>query len=530
MSQEIDLCEDSDASGEWPNTASAISPPLSRKRVRDNEGSSKDAHPRNENGSGSKTATGSAEFVVDLQLADEVEVSPHRKRRSVKNDAAGQCAQILKAPHATEKDVDSEDDAQVADHRELHEGSAAAASHPMNSDSEQTSPKLPSNASGRQLTISVWEDRLSELADYRNIHGHCNVYTSGNSKLATWVGRQRRQYRLLQEGKKSFMTLSRIQELESTGFEWDSHGAAWEDRLRELADYRKIHGHCNVPKDYSKNTKLATWAKTQRYQYKLHLEGKRSSMTLSRIQKLESLGFEWRVCVIAWEDRLSELADYRKIHGHCNVPHSYSDHINLYNWVAKQRTHYRLHVEGKTSPMTAFRIKALESLGFEWDIRISWENPLRELASYRKIHGHCYVPHNYSENTKLANWVTEQRKQYRLHREKKTTPMTTSRIQELESLGFEWKVYLSAWEDRLGELADYRKTNGHCNVPQNYSENFKLGEWVAKQRKKYRLHVEGKTSPMTTFRIQALESLGFEWGGLPHRRLGMPFERACRLS
>jgi hypothetical protein len=24
------------------------------------------------------------------------------------------------------------------------------------------------------------------------------------------------------------------------------------------------------------------------------------------------------------EDRLSELADYRKIHGHCNVPHRYS--------------------------------------------------------------------------------------------------------------------------------------------------------------------------------------------------------------
>jgi hypothetical protein len=44
------------------------------------------------------------------------------------------------------------------------------------------------------------------------------------------------------------MTLSRIQTLESFGFEWGSHShsAAWEDRLSELADYRKIHGHCNV--------------------------------------------------------------------------------------------------------------------------------------------------------------------------------------------------------------------------------------------------------------------------------------------
>jgi hypothetical protein len=35
-------------------------------------------------------------------------------------------------------------------------------------------------------------------------------------------------------------------------------------------------------------------------------------MTLSRIQALESMGFNG-VSLTAWEDRLSELADYRKI-------------------------------------------------------------------------------------------------------------------------------------------------------------------------------------------------------------------------
>jgi hypothetical protein len=103
MSQVIDLCEDSDDNGEWPNTASVPSLPLSRKRPRDKEESSNDAHPCSENFPGNKTATGSAEFAVEL--ADEVEVvSPHsRKRRgdvkserSGKNDAAGKCAQTLK--------------------------------------------------------------------------------------------------------------------------------------------------------------------------------------------------------------------------------------------------------------------------------------------------------------------------------------------------------------------------------------------------------------------------------------------------
>jgi hypothetical protein len=470
MSQVIDLCRDS-GDGKWPNTASVPSLPRSSKRPRDEE-SSYDAHPRNENGPGNKTTIGSAEFIVDLELADEVEVSvlPHKKRRGAvrskrigKNDAARTCAQILKGAEATERDVGSED-AQVTDHRESHEGIAAAESQPMNSDSEQTSQnggsinkhsqelstsKPPSNAPGRQeRRNSAWEDRLTELADYRKIHGHCNVPQkySENTKLAQWVATQRKQYRLHEEGKTLRMTTFRIKELEILGFEWGFyHGAAWEDRLSELADYRKIHGHCNVPQNNSENTKLGEWVKNQRKQYRLHQKGETSSMTAFRIKELESLSFEWEVCNTAWEDCLTELAEYRKINGHCNVPRRYSENPKLGRWVGKQRTQYRLYVDGKKSPMTTFRIQELESLGFEWGVchGAAREDRLGELADYRNIHGHCNVPSNYSENTKLGRWVGHQRTQYRLYVEGKTSPMTTFRIQELEGLGFEWKRSMS---------------------------------------------------------------------------------------
>jgi hypothetical protein len=214
-----------------------------------------------------------------------------------------------------------------------------------------------------------WETRISKLADYRKIHGHCNVprRCSENLQLGTWVGHQRTQYRLLLEGKKSQITLPRVQELESLGFKWKVCFDAWEERLSELADYRKIHGHCNVPKRYSENIQLGTWVGTQRKQYKLHEEGKKSRITLSRIKELENLGFEWRlVSVTTWEARLSELADYRKIHGHCNVPKLYSENIQLGTWVATQRQQYKLHLEGMKSQITIFRIQELEILGFEW--------------------------------------------------------------------------------------------------------------------------------------------------------------------
>jgi hypothetical protein len=450
MSQVYDLCEGSD-NGEWPNAASVPPLPLSRKRRQDKEESFNESYPRNCNDPKNKTATGGAKFVFDLKLADEVEVgvSPHRKRRSVmkserraKNDAAGKIAQTLKGFQSTEKDVGSED-AQVVDHDESHEG---IASHPMNLDSEQTSRDAESANKYPQSrgAICSWEIRLNELADYRKVHGHCNVpgNYSDNAELGRWVTRQRYQHSLRLKEQASQITLPRIQALESLGFEWGSRGAncSWEVRLSELADYRKVHGHCNVPQKYGENAKLARWVTHQRSQYSLHQEGETSQITLPRIQALESLGFGWRNRDTAWEDRLSELADYRKVHGNCNVPKNYGENAKLGRWVAKQRRAYSLYLRGDTSPITLPRIQALASLGFEWyrGATCSWEARLSELANYRKVHGHCNVPKNYNENSQLGRWVTRQRSQYRLHQEGKTSSMTLFRIDALESLGFEW--------------------------------------------------------------------------------------------
>jgi hypothetical protein len=247
-----------------------------------------------------------------------------------------------------------------------------------------------------------WEYGLSELADYCKIHGNCNVpqQYSENIKLGTWVNTQRSNYTLHREGKTAYMTTFRIQALESLGIEWDCHSAAWEGRLSELADYRKIYGHCNVPERYSEYPKLGTWVATQKKYYRLYQQGKISPITLSRIQQLESVGLEWGSHVTVWGDRLSELAVYHKIHGHCNVPYNYSKSIRLASWVKTQKVNYKLYREGKKSNTTTFQIKALESLGIEGDSRsAAWEGRLSQLADYRKLHGHCNVP-------KYQSWVS----------------------------------------------------------------------------------------------------------------------------
>lgn len=143
----------------------------------------------------------------------------------------------------------------------------------------------------------------------------------------------------------------------------------WSEKFQELLEYRERMGHCLVPHTYKENLPLARWVKRQRYQYKLMIEGKASTMTEERVKALEDIGFVWDSQGAAWEERLTELAEFRQIFQHCNVPSNYSHNPQLATWVKCQRRQYKLYSEGKPSNMTPLRVQRLLDLGFEWELR-----------------------------------------------------------------------------------------------------------------------------------------------------------------
>ncbi len=106
--------------------------------------------------------------------------------------------------------------------------------------------------------------------------------------------RQRYQYKLKQEARHSTLTDEREAALEKLGFVWNSHCAAWMERWNELAEYRRMSGHSNVPANTSEKRQLSIWVKCQRRQYRVYKRGGRTnSMTPERIVRLESLDFAW---------------------------------------------------------------------------------------------------------------------------------------------------------------------------------------------------------------------------------------------
>eukprot|EP00978_Attheya_sp_CCMP212_P009770 scaffold23264_cov24-Attheya_sp.AAC.1 len=286
--------------------------------------------------------------------------------------------------------------------------------------------------------------------------------------------------------------------------------SSWDERFKELVDFKKINGHANVP---TNTGPFGTWISNQRMHYRLLQEGKDSSLTIDRYEKLESIGFVFTyraTFFISWNQRFQELVDFKKINGHTNV-HTGSGPLG--SWVGYQRRQCRLLQEGKASAFSVDKREKLESIGFEFKLKrrasscITWDQRFQKLVDFKKINGHTNVPKQF---VPLRIWVNNERRQCRLFKEGKDSLMTLERREKLESIGFEFKCQptTSSWDRRFQELADYKKTNGHTNVP---TQSGPLGRWVSYQRTHYRLLQEGKHSQLTKDKRKKLERTGFEF-------------------
>ena len=143
-----------------------------------------------------------------------------------------------------------------------------------------------------------------------------------------------------------------------------------------------------------------------------------------------------------------------------------------------------------------------------------WSVRFRDLVEYKKTYGHCLVPHNWSGNVPLAQWVKRQRYQYKLLNQqgkKEASTMSEERLQLLESMGFVWDSHKASWEEKFSLLVAYQKQFGHCNVSGKHPEHRPLCIWVKCQRRQRKFMEKNEKSTMTAERIERLDKLGFDW-------------------
>ena len=191
----------------------------------------------------------------------------------------------------------------------------------MEGKQETISSNLISDRSDDGLAESVpsWEEMYGRLKKLKATTGLANLPQQGvhDPVLQSWICEQRRQCRLAREKpkehddsgntspvnkKKSIfadldehqLTFERILELEQLEFSWDSpHEMEWKKRYEELKKYKDRFGHCRVPARDKEFPELGRWVMTQRRQFALARQGKKSRMSRERQQMLDHIGFDW---------------------------------------------------------------------------------------------------------------------------------------------------------------------------------------------------------------------------------------------
>ncbi|EJK54691.1 hypothetical protein THAOC_25660 [Thalassiosira oceanica] len=137
--------------------------------------------------------------------------------------------------------------------------------------------------------LESWEKGFQNLCMFKKEHGHVNP-KKRDPVNGRWVGAQRQNYRLKQEGKHTPLTDERISKLVAIGFEWSvkkSPREAWRGNYERLLEYRASEGHANVPRTYKADRALANWVKNQRS------AKKKSALTEEQVRLLNEVDFTW---------------------------------------------------------------------------------------------------------------------------------------------------------------------------------------------------------------------------------------------
>ncbi len=284
-----------------------------------------------------------------------------------------------------------------------------------------------------------WEERFTELRVFRRQHGHCQVASRSKThpSLGHWVNYQRV---LKRSGR---LSVARRRRLEEIGFDWISRGrsvefrdpaywdAQWELLFNRLTRFHRRFGHCLVPAGSTRTPNLRQWVERQRH---LKQEG---LLRPDRWRRLRALGLDWKTGESLdprWTRSLGTLLEFRRRFGHCRVPATWPENINLGRWVVKTR---RLKNTGR---LNAEKVRRLNEAGFVWDAMAAhqakhdarWSAWLARLHAFHQRHGHWRVPTEQRRFHRLRVWMDNQRISY--HR----GWLTAERIRRLQAIKFPW--------------------------------------------------------------------------------------------
>lgn len=150
----------------------------------------------------------------------------------------------------------------------------------------------------------------------------------------------------------------------------------WDHYFNLLCDFKQEHGHCFVPctesscDDDEDRLRLLEWTALQRRRFRVFKKKQETGKSipqyeLSRMKKLQSLGFIFNLHEYKFERSFNNLKDFFERNGHSKVSPT-SDDPHLYAFVRRQRYLYKERMFNVKNSLSDERIQKLNTLELDW--------------------------------------------------------------------------------------------------------------------------------------------------------------------
>ena len=210
-----------------------------------------------------------------------------------------------------------------------------------------------------------------------------------------------------------------------------------------------------------------------------------------------------------WMQNYNDVLKIAQKQGWLYFPKKDPNARRLGSWLIKQKDR---------KDMSAYEKQKLEDLkkyGYGMGRTASdhfWQKMFDHYCKYTEETGRSHVSSTNPAYRQLSAWVANQRQAF------KRGTLQIERYQRLIQIGFVFsknapykkkarftKDQETKWNAMFQGLVDFKRANGHCNVPAGYKDCPKLSVWVRNQRREYFANVIDES------RRLRLESIGFTW-------------------
>ena len=210
------------------------------------------------------------------------------------------------------------------------------------------------------LKEHIWNENYNIALEIKKYVGHLNLgkiktYINSNSeevvidsKFRVWLTSQKC---LIKSGK---MRKDRLEKFKLLKVELipksTKYDALWRENIKKLLEYKSIHGHTNVPRDYKDKSLSSFVANIRNGKYVLSEE---------RLKELEEIEFIWNNNEYLWDSSFNNLAKFVEKNG--AIPPNAKTNPKENTWYYKQRQAY------KAGKLRKDRLEKILSLGYVFE-------------------------------------------------------------------------------------------------------------------------------------------------------------------